>query len=127
MVLLARADMRPLLDDMDRVEAGRFGGLPPYPSASDASAVKVADGEVKSTQVVFDTADKPEQVLAFYRKAFDGAEVRDPTLPKGTVLFRMDDGDWRISARADKASKLTLVSAIHGRAERPVDDEGGPR
>jgi len=113
MVFLALADMRPLVQDLDRAQTERFGGLVPYPKAQDPASMVFTDGEVKRIQVNFESSDSPKQVLEFYAKMFGdlGAQVSEQSEEGAT--FRVPDGQWRISATFHAPQARTVVTALH--------------
>jgi len=120
MVLLARADMRPLLAHLDRTLAERYGGLEPYPRGKSPSAVAFTDGEVQTTQVTFSTADTPAQVFAFYKSSFARAgAVLGGDGAAGEASFQLPDGVWRISTSSHPDQGATVVTAVHTRSPAP--------
>ena len=120
MVLLARADMRPIREDLQRAQAGRYGGLPVYPNGESPAAVMFTDGEVKRVQVTFDTVDAPAKVLAFYEAAFTRAGAKPQAAPDGVLAFHLAGGSWRISTAVDAPTHHTVVSALR------TDETGAP-
>lgn len=124
MVLLARADMQPLTRDLGRAEAERYGGLVAYPHGVEPSSVRFGDGELHRTQVTFDTADAPAEVLAFYQKAYPGPSQVGQD---GALEVKESGGTWRIVARRDARTQQTVVTALHSDAAGAATEPGAQR
>ncbi|MBS2030482.1 MAG: hypothetical protein JST54_21445 [Deltaproteobacteria bacterium] len=125
MVFLALADMQPLVHDLDRAQAERFGGLAPYPKAQDPASMTFIDGEVKRVQVNFESGDSPQDVIAFYTRTFgeQGAQVIEQS--ENAATFRVPDGQWRVSATFHAPQVRTVVTALHT-VEAPPAEERAP-